>query len=73
MDRVAVMGERGTGNELNEQRWLERGKREKLERRGEPCGIAPSVPFLSFVLNFYFLKKNGDGDASRPIVVGLSV
>lgn len=33
VQRVAVMGEREAGNELNEQRWLERGKREKLERR----------------------------------------
>lgn len=39
----------------------------------EPCGIVSSMLFLSFVLNFYFLKKNDDGDVSRPIVVGLSV
>lgn len=52
--RVAVMGEREAGNELNEQRWLESGKREKLERRGEPFGIVPSTQFLSFVMNFYF-------------------
>lgn len=33
VERIAVMGERGAGNELNEQRCPENGKREKLERR----------------------------------------
>ncbi|KGF34490.1 hypothetical protein HMPREF2137_07705 [Hoylesella buccalis DNF00853] len=33
VQRVAVMGERGAGNECSEQWWLESGTREKLERR----------------------------------------
>lgn len=57
VERAAVTGERGAGNECRGQRWRERGNRGKSERRGEPCGIVSSMLFLSFVLNFYFLKK----------------
>lgn len=57
LERGAVTGEWEVENEWGGQRCPENGKREKLERRGEPCGIVSSMLFLSFVLNFYFLKK----------------
>ena len=73
VQRVAVMGEREAGNELNEQRWLERGKREKLERRDRTMRHRALDAVFVVCPKFLFLKKNDDGDVSRPIVVGLSV
>lgn len=73
MERVAVLGEWGVGNEWSGQRWLENDDRGKLERRDRSCGIVRSTLFFIVCNEFLFLKKNDDGDVSRPIVVGLSV
>lgn len=73
VQRVAVMGEREAGNELNEQRWLERGKREKLEGRDRTMRHRALDAVFVVCPKFLFLKKNDDGDVSRPIVVGLLI
>ena len=72
VQQAAVLGERRAGNQCNGQRCWERGERgtsatgSGARRIGsgknwkgvtEPCGIVSSMLFLSFVLNFYFLKK----------------
>ncbi len=88
VERVALVGEWGAGNEWGEQRCPGNGERgtsavgsgdgrmgsgERWNGVTDHAASCPATLFLSFVLYFYFLKKNDDGDVSRPIVVGLSV
>lgn len=57
MERVAVLGEWGVGNEWSGQRWLENDDRGKLERRDRTMRHRVLDAVLSFVMNFYFFKK----------------
>ena len=73
VQRVAVLGERGVRNEWSGQRCPENGKREKLEWRKRTMRHCVLDAIFIVCPKFLFLKKNDDGDVSRPIVVGLSV
>lgn len=73
VERVAVMGERGAGNECRGQRCPENEKREKLERRDRTMRHRFLDAVFIVCPKYLFLKKNDDGDVSHPIVVGLSV
>lgn len=73
MERVAVVGGMGRGNEWSVQRCPESGRREKLERRDRAMRHRALDAVFIVCPKFLFLKKNDDGDVSRPIVVGLSV
>ncbi len=73
LERGAVTGEWEVENEWGGQRCPENGKREKLERRDRTMRHRVLDAVFIVCPKFLFLKKNDDGDVSRPIVVGLSV
>ena len=73
VERVVVIGEWEVENEWGGQRCPENWKREKLERRDRTMRHRVLDAVFIVCPKFLFLKKNDDGDVSRPIVVGLSV
>ena len=73
VERVVVPGEWGAGNEWSEQRCPENRTRGKLEGRDRTMRHRARNAVFVVCPKFLFLKKNDDGDVSRPIVVGLSV
>lgn len=73
VERVAVIGEWGAGNEWSEQRCPENRTREKLEGRDRTMRHRARNAVFVVCPKFLFLKKNDDGDVSLHFVVGLLV
>lgn len=73
VQRVAVIGEWGAGNEWSEQRCPENRTRGKLEGRDRTMRHRARNAVFVVCPKFLFLKKNDDGDVSLHFVVGLSV